>query len=92
MTKVILGDYYKHRDGGLYKALMIAKSTVDLSESVIYEHVYPFEYVVWSRPIAEWTDDRFEHLDAEKAKDYVENNERFVLREKILQSKKNRKG
>jgi hypothetical protein len=61
--------YYKHVDGGLYFVLQIAKSTVDLSEHVVYVHVFPFDLATWIRPLDEWTPSRFtliDHAEAEQ--------------------------
>lgn len=55
--------YYRHRHGGIYKTICLSKSSVDRSDWVIYRHVYPFEELVWHRPLAEWTSDRFVELN-----------------------------
>lgn len=49
------GEMYRHQDGGIYRFLMVAASSVDQSELYIYEHVWPFEAgKVWARPATEW--------------------------------------
>lgn len=54
--------YYKHKYGGIYRVIELAESVVDNSVWVVYNHVYPYEYKVWVRPLHEWTDDRFSIL------------------------------
>jgi hypothetical protein len=55
--------YWQHRDGGIYRVIGVATSTVDgKSEVVIYEHMFPFPFSVWARPIEEWTPERFKPL------------------------------
>jgi hypothetical protein len=58
--------YYQHRYGGLYIVKDIAKSSVDQSKWVVYNHVYPFEYETWIRPYAEWCDGRFRKVEHEE--------------------------
>lgn len=48
------GEMFIHTDGGYYRFYSLAKSTQDQSPQVIYEHVWPFEPSVWSRPLDEW--------------------------------------
>ncbi len=86
-----LNSFYLHKDGGLYKTLYIAASTVNLSEHVIYKHIYPFENAIWSRPIEEWTDDRFRALSDAEAFHYMKNEKQEELKLKIQASKKIRK-
>lgn len=57
-----LGCWYMHQDGGVYRVLALALSTVDQSTHIIYKHEFPFEQQVWSRPINEWTYQRFQRL------------------------------
>ena len=47
-------QHYLHQDGGLYVVLHVAKNADDLSESVVYQHLWPFEEQVWHRPLQEW--------------------------------------
>jgi hypothetical protein len=56
--------YYQHRYGGLYQTqrFVASKSTVDKSEWISYLHIWPFEQVVWHRPLAEFIDGRFTEL------------------------------
>lgn len=56
-------QYYRHQDGGLYWVRQIAKSTVDQSEHVVYDHVFPFEKATWIRPLDEWTTERFKLIE-----------------------------
>lgn len=55
-------EYYQHRYGGVYLCYGLGLSTVDKSEHVVYQHVYPFEPGIWIRPASEWTEDRFKLL------------------------------
>ncbi len=48
------GEFYLHQDGGLYQVLTVAKNAEDLSGSVVYKHLWPFEVGVWHRPLQEW--------------------------------------
>lgn len=53
--KPLEGALYRHQDGGIYRFLMAASSSVDQSELYIYEHLWPFETgKVWARPVTEW--------------------------------------
>lgn len=63
--------YYQHRYGGLYKVSDIAFSTVDKSQWVVYNHVYPFEYVTWIRPYDEWCDGRFREITREEYREFL---------------------
>lgn len=59
--------FYQHRYGGIYAVeFPKAKSSVDVSEWVVYTHIYPFEEEVWIRPYSEWTDGRFRPLEQEE--------------------------
>lgn len=55
-------EFFQHTDGGFYRFSTISKSTVDQSEWVIYEHVWPFEAQTWHRPLEEWAS-RFTPVD-----------------------------
>lgn len=53
--KPAAGELYRHQDGGIYRFLMVAASSVDQSELYIYEHLWPFEAgKLWARPATEW--------------------------------------
>ena len=65
-TRPIEHQFYLHQDGGLYLVLHIAKNADDLSESVVYEHVWPFEVQVWHRPLKEW-ESRFKPISEGEA-------------------------
>ena len=88
--EIKLNRYYQHRDGGLYYTEYISTSTVDKSVSVVYHHVYPFEYKTWHKPIQEWTDERFKMLTLEEAK-IILNKDQQKFMEEILSNKHQRK-
>lgn len=44
------GGLFKHIDGGFYRVLHLARHCDDLSELVVYEHLWPFDPGVWVRP------------------------------------------
>lgn len=49
------GELYRHQDGGIYRFLMVAASSVDQSDLYVYEHLWPFEAgKIWARPAVEW--------------------------------------
>lgn len=58
------GEHYRHQDGGLYRVEGLAKSSVDLSDQVVYRHLWPFEQALWTRPVLEWTAPRFLRVSA----------------------------
>lgn len=60
--KLHLERHYQHRYGGIYKVKHISLSTVDQSQWVVYEHVYPFEQKLWHRPYDEFIDGRFTEM------------------------------
>jgi hypothetical protein len=54
------GEFYQHKDGGFYEVCFLGTNTVDGSEVVIYQHMYPFASgAKFVRPKTEWTPDRF---------------------------------
>lgn len=60
MTSVPMTDrLYQHQDGGFYVVQSVATSTDDLSQWVVYTHVWPFEQKQWLRRVEEWTPERF---------------------------------
>ena len=46
---VVVGGLYKHFKGHIYKVLMLAKDSEDLSMKVVYQNVETSE--VWVRPL-----------------------------------------
>lgn len=66
MDESIFG-YYQHQDGGIYLLCNVVTSATDLTEQAIYEHWWPFEYKVWTRPLSEFLDGRFKFLDIDVA-------------------------
>lgn len=88
----IPGRYYQHRYGGLYIVLGVSKSTIDKSEWVVYEHVYPFERDTWHRPHAEFTDGRFRLITEEEFLDIAESNSREAFKLQIGNAKAAFKG
>lgn len=71
MTQIDITNVVQHRYGGLCTILHVGTSTVDLSEQVVYVHLFPFEQKVWVRPRSEWTDDRFRLLAPEEARELL---------------------
>ena len=84
------GAFYKHKDGGLYKTTGVGKSTADGQRYVIYQHVFPFAHSIYLRPIAEWTQDRFELLDFMQATEY-QGQDRYALQTVITARRDARK-
>lgn len=59
-TEFPRGRLLRHKDGGYYRILDSGRSTVDQSELIRYEHVWPFHAdLPWLRPAKEFTYDRF---------------------------------
>lgn len=56
------GKIYRHVDGGIYTTIFTGTSTVDLTEQVVYEHLWPFERKKWIRPSSEFFDGRFTEI------------------------------
>lgn len=48
------GQLFRHTDGGYYRFLLSVYSSVDQSEKVVYQHVWPFAESPWERPVAEF--------------------------------------
>jgi hypothetical protein len=75
MTTPHMFQHYQHRYGGVYVVKAIAKSTIDKSEWVVYNHVWPFEEEVWIRPLAEWSEEgRFRQLAGHELVDLLGRN------------------
>lgn len=66
-----VSEFYQHRYGGIYIVRGISTSTVDKSNVVVYDHIYPFEYQMYHRPYDEWCDGRFMQLNAAEVKDLL---------------------
>lgn len=49
------GQLFRHTDGGYYRFLLSAYSSVDQSEKVVYQHVWPFPESIWERPVLEFS-------------------------------------
>jgi hypothetical protein len=60
--------YYQHRYGGIYTVeVSKAKSVVDNTLWVVYNHVYPFETQAWIRPYNEWCEEgRFREISGDE--------------------------
>ncbi len=46
--------YYRHVDGGYYRLTCHARHCDDLTEQVVYEHLWPFTPGYWVRPLSEF--------------------------------------
>ncbi len=84
--------YYQHRYGGLYIVSDIAKSTIDQSRWVVYQHCYPFQYETWVRPYDEWCDGRFRQLDPGEYDEIITKNDRVAFQNAITATRKAAKG
>ena len=82
-----VGSYYQHRYGGLYLLLGISKSTIDKSEWVVYEHIFPFERDMWHRPYEEFIDGRFRLISEIECLDIMEDNNREAYKLRIGNAK-----
>ncbi len=56
--------HYRHTDGGFYEVKGMARDSRDGSAVVLYDHVWPFEAGLWTRPLEEWAS-RFTPVTAE---------------------------
>ena len=60
------GSTWRHRKGGTYLILAIARVKATLEHVVVYHKVHqPAD--VWTRPVAEFMDGRFSVIDANEA-------------------------
>lgn len=50
------GQLFQHTDGGIYRFVMKAKDTRDLTPMFVYLHQWPFDVSAegWARPASEW--------------------------------------
>ena len=87
MTYHPVQGYYQHVDGGLYFLEKIGKSTVDLSEHVVYTHIYPFEKQTWIRPLAEWAEPRFKLIKETDAIAIMLSTDRAVMQVAVSEQK-----
>lgn len=83
-------SFVRHRDGGIYDVLCTSTSTVDLSEHVVYVHVWPFETKTWHRPLTEWTEDRFTPISSEEVTALMQT-DREIVQPEITARKNARK-
>lgn len=91
-THAPLAGYVLHRDGGIYNIIHAkAKSSVDGSDVVVYEHVWPFEHGVWIRPLSEWTTDRFVGITTSQLIDAVKKEPQSEAQLRITTTKRARK-
>lgn len=90
-TKPTPHTFFRHVDGGLYYALGTATSTVDLSEHVLYAHIFPFEQKVWTRPLSEWTEDRFTPITSTEVVSIVDGNDQQEYQALVTANKQKRK-
>ena len=79
--------YYQHRYGGLYIVSDIAKSSVDGSKWVVYNHVYPFQYETIIRPYDEWCDGRFRQLNPGEYEEIINLKDRAKFQDEIRAAK-----
>jgi hypothetical protein len=56
-------QYFRHRDGGLYRFVAVARSADTTAEVVVYEHLWPFERGLWVRDRIEF-ESRFQPIAA----------------------------
>lgn len=56
---------FRHTDGGLYEFMHEAKSSADQSPVIVYQHLWPFERCLWTRPKSEWAE-RFTPITLEE--------------------------
>lgn len=85
------GAMYIHVDGGIYMALNLGKSSVDQSEHVVYEHLFPFKHEVWIRPLLEWTPERFKPVSDDDGLTIIMSSDRAVMQAEIAERKKERR-
>lgn len=83
--------FYRHTDGGLYYTIGVATSTVDLSDQVLYAHVYPFEQKMWVRPLSEWTEERFTPITPTEIIAIVDSTDQQEYQELVSANKQKRK-
>ena len=83
------GRCYLHQDGGLYRALFVARNAADLTETVVYEHLWPFESQIWHRPLSEWAG-RFRGIAAEEAVE-LRRQDRELGAERVRKAKEKRR-
>lgn len=85
------GELYRHQDGGIYRFLMVAASSVDQSELYIYEHLWPFEAgKVWARPATEWAS-RFTPIQAIELTNSQVLVDRAAAQEAVIEAKRLRR-
>lgn len=84
--KPIIHEHYQHRHGGIYQVLDVATHTDTKQRLVIYSHIYPFEDHTWARPIEEWTEERFRHLQAQETITLL-NRDRETFKKEITEAK-----
>jgi hypothetical protein len=79
--------YYQHHYGGLYIVSDVAKSSVDGSKWVVYNHVYPFQYETIIRPYDEWCDGRFRQLEPGEYDIFIRDKDRMKFQDEIKEAK-----
>jgi len=85
---VEVGKYYQHRYGGIYEMKHTSLSTVDQTEWIVYQHIYPFEQKIWHRPSSEFFDGRFREISLDELDVIIENNgDRVKFQEEIARNK-----
>jgi hypothetical protein len=84
--------YYQHRYGGLYRFQCTAKSTVDKSDMIVYEHLYPFEPELWVRSAEEFYDGRFKEITYEEFYFIRETSPKEEFKETIIKARQLAKG
>ena len=85
-----MSELYRHRDGGLYQVIEIAKASWDNSDQVVYRHLWPFEPSVWVRPSKEFYDGRFQQISVD---DVIEakHADRLSAQNRVIEAKRLRK-
>lgn len=87
MTTAEKGTFYQHRYGGIYRVVEpLTLNTIDKSEWVVYQHIYPFEEQIWCRPKKEWEDGRFKSLTPSELREQC-NKDRDMFQKEIAANK-----
>lgn len=63
MQQPTSGQLFRHVDGGIYRFVLEAKDTRDLTPLMVYQHEWPFEASAWARPKDEWVPTRFSPIE-----------------------------
>ena len=70
---IVVGGLYKHFKGHIYKVLMLAKDSEDLSMKVVYQNIENND--IWVRPLDEFLSrvdkDKYPDVKQEKRFEYI---------------------